>query len=165
MYVCMYVCMYTLISIYMYVCAARLTRHIKFLHKNPDVMIHIRAFEEYDGNQEKHGAKSFRDGVHTYLLTYSIHTCMHTYAYTYISRVNSCNNYPPTKKSYYIHTYVYTHAYIHTEHTYCTYNQSYIHTYTNKNAYAYIQPSYLKYNTYMHIQTKMHTYIHACRCI
>lgn len=27
-------------------------------------MIHIRAFEEYDGNQEKHGAKGFRDGVY-----------------------------------------------------------------------------------------------------
>ncbi len=72
----------------LYGVSARMIRHLKFLHKNPDVMIHIRAYEEYDGNQEKHGAKSFRDGVHTYIQYIhvfphtKIHTYLHTYAYT-----------------------------------------------------------------------------------
>jgi len=43
---------------------ARMIRHIKFLRKNQDIMIHIHAFEEYDGNQEMHGSKTYRDGVY-----------------------------------------------------------------------------------------------------
>ena len=81
----------------MYGVSARMIRHLKFLHKNPDVMIHIRAYEEYDGNQEKHGAKSFRDGVHTYI-QYS--TCIHAYTHFHILT--------------YIQTHSYLHTYIHT---------------------------------------------------
>jgi hypothetical protein len=42
---------------------ARLSRHMGFLRQHPDVMVHIRAFEEYEGNQEMHGAKAYRDNV------------------------------------------------------------------------------------------------------
>lgn len=39
-------------------------RHIKFLRRNPDIMIHIHAFEEYDGNQEMFGNPTYRAGVY-----------------------------------------------------------------------------------------------------
>ena len=112
----------------LYGVSARMIRHLKFLHKNPDVMIHIRAYEEYDGNQEKHGAKSFRDGVHTYIqyMYFHILKYIHTYIHTHIHR--------------YIHTYIHTHTnvvqiYIHT----CTQTQACIHViHTKTNMHTYI---------------------------
>ncbi len=125
--VCMFLCMYGV--------SARMIRHLKLLHRNPDVMIHIRAYEEYDGDQEYYGEKSYRDGVHTYIQYIHVfpHTNIHTYLHSY--------------------AHIYTHSYIHS---------TYIHTKTSLHTCIH---AYIHTKTNVHTYIHMHVYIHVRRCI
>ena len=148
LYLCMYAKQFLLINklsvfaslfcvcLCMYGVSARMIRHLKFLHRNPDVMIHIRAYEEYDGDQEYYGEKSYRDGVY---IQY-IHTYIHVFPHTNIHK--------------YIHTYLHSYAHI--------YTHSYIHStyiYTQKQACIHVFM-----HTYTQRQTCIHTFICMDTC-